>query len=176
MIGLIPLDRIPALLGAPSMSVGRVLRLLALVSRPPGRKAWSRRTVSEVTIEQLVGLRAAFALAGGADALTGKRRLKVAKLRRVAHRFEELYDVTSPLSRVRFERVDNVIVAYLDGVLLDPETGQALLAFVGQPGGSGEAAELAPMLATVPKAPVAPTSQYAALPILVPRAWRRGAK
>lgn len=108
-----------------------------------------------------MALRAAFVLAGGAEALLPGRRLRLAKVRRVLGRFEQLYGIEDPLLRVRFERRGSVIVAFLDGVVLEALGGQTLLPWT-PPAGWAE------------PAPISPDRPERAVPVLPERAWRRG--
>ena len=95
------------ILGLDGIDYAQLRRLLRLVRTPdaqPSRR-WAR-----FSFEDLVGLRVALHLAGGAEALAQGRRLQLAELERTCARLRQL-GVSRPLIDVRLRREGRAIVA-----------------------------------------------------------------
>lgn len=94
-------------------------------SATPDRGEWAR-----FTFRDLVALRAALLLAGGEEALAPGRRLRLKDVAHICRRLREGLGIDSPLTEVAFRRRGKTVVARAQNLLLEPASGQLLIAEV----------------------------------------------
>ena len=112
--------RILGLQGIDYAQLRRLLRLVRPTDGQPTRR-WGR-----YSFEDLVAIRVAVRLAGGADALARGHRLQLAEVERTCARLREL-GVAQPLVEVPLRREGRAVLADFHGVTFRPATGQLAL-------------------------------------------------
>lgn len=123
--GLFSPSECARVLGVESLNYRQFDELLALV-RPvdPDRR---RGQPARLTFRELVALRTAFELSGGADALRDGRNLRYAPVVKACRRLREVYGISEPLVEIHMEREGRRIIAVVDGVRFDANSGQVVL-------------------------------------------------
>ena len=111
------------ILGLQGIDYAQLRRLLRLVRPPDSQptRGWGR-----YSFEDLVAIRVAVRLAGGADALARGHRLQLAEVERTCARLREL-GVAQPLVEVPLRREGRAVLADFRGVTFRPATGQLAL-------------------------------------------------
>lgn len=102
----------------------RLFRLVRKQSSSPGPEArqWSR-----FTFRDLVALKVALSLAGGKEALSKGRHLRLKDVERVCHRLREDFGLENPLTEVVLRRRGRSAVARIQGLWFEPASGQMVL-------------------------------------------------
>lgn len=102
----------------------RLVRKQACLESPEPSK-WSR-----FTFKDLVALKVAVALAGGREALSKGRRLRLKEVERICQRLGEDFGLANPLTEVVLRRRGKSTVARVQGLWFEPASGQITLAEV----------------------------------------------
>jgi hypothetical protein len=82
---------------------------------------------SQYTFRDLVAIKAALELAGGKEALSRGRRLRLQVVKEVCLRLRGVLGLSSPLTEILFRRMGRAVIAQVQGLLFDPSSGQLLL-------------------------------------------------
>ncbi|HVW26406.1 MAG TPA: hypothetical protein VHC69_13650 [Polyangiaceae bacterium] len=113
----------------------RLFRIVAGGEPEPG--CWAR-----FSFRDLVALRVAYRLAAGKQTQHQHRRLHFAEVEEACTVLRDKYGIKDPLSEVRLDWEDGVIVAQLDGVHFQADTGQLLLVADSVASGASKVAAL----------------------------------
>ena len=118
------------ILGLEGVDYHQLRRLYRLVREQasleiPGARKWSR-----FTFKDLVSLKVAVALAGGKEALSKGRHLRLKEVERTCQRLREDFGLENPLAEVVLRRRGKNTVARVQGLWFEPTSGQMVLAEV----------------------------------------------
>jgi hypothetical protein len=100
--------------------------LFRLVREQAGSPSPHKRQWARFTFRDLVALNTALHLAGGKEALAPGRRLRLYDVERICARLRDL-GLTRPLTEIAFRRRGQTVIAQVDGISFEPQTGQMLL-------------------------------------------------
>jgi hypothetical protein len=116
------------ILGLEGVDYHQLRRLFRLVreqacSEGPQIRKWSR-----FTFKDLLALKVAVTLAGGVEALSKGRHLRLKDVERICQQLREVFGLENPLTEVVLRRRGKTAVARVHGLWFEPASGQMVLA------------------------------------------------
>lgn len=118
------------ILGLEGMDYHQMRRLFRLVRQQAGSESPETHKWSRFTFKDLVATKVAIALAGGKEALSKGRHLRLKEVERTCERLREVFGLENPLTEVVLRRRGPVTVAHVQGLWFEPANGQMVLAEV----------------------------------------------
>lgn len=118
------------ILGLEGVDYHQLRRLFRLVRKQAGSESPETRKWSRFTFKDLVAIKVAVALAGGAEALSKGRHLRLRDVEHTCERLREAFGLENPLTEVILRRRGKITVAHVQGLWFEPTNGQMVLAEV----------------------------------------------
>jgi hypothetical protein len=118
------------ILGLEGMDYHQLRRLFRLVREQGSLESPETRKWSRFTFKDLVALKVAVTLAGGKEALSKGRHLRLKDVERTCQRLREAFGLENPLTEVVLRRRGKSTVARVQGLWFEPANGQMVLAEV----------------------------------------------
>lgn len=118
------------ILGLEGVDYHQLRRLYRLVREQASSEIPEARKWSRFTFKDLVALKVAVTLAGGKEALSRGRHLRLKEVERTCQRLREEFGLKNPLAEIVLRRRGKSTVARVRGLWFEPASGQMVLAEV----------------------------------------------